>query len=59
MVEALIALETVFAAVMVTYVFVHYMKLFFGTPKGAPVAAPAVELPVVEAPVVRTVETAE
>ncbi len=58
-VEALIALETVFAAVMVTYVFVHYMKLFFGTPKGAPVAAPAVELPVVEAPVVRTVETAE
>lgn len=26
MVEALIALETVFAAVMVTYVFVHYMR---------------------------------
>ena len=46
-VEALIALETVFAAVMVTYVFVHYMKFFFGTPKGAPVAAPAVEAPVV------------
>ncbi|MEY8460272.1 TDT family transporter [Eggerthellaceae bacterium 24-137] len=54
MVEALIALETVFAAVMVTYVFVHYMKFFFGTPKGAPVAAPAVE-----APVVLTTETAE
>ena len=53
-VEALIALETVFAAVMVTYVFVHYMKFFFGTPKGAPVAAPAVE-----APVVLTAETAE
>ncbi len=53
-VEALIALETVFAAVMVTYVFVHYMKFFFGTPKGAPVAAPAVE-----APVVFTAETAE
>lgn len=54
MVEALIALETVFAAVMVTYVFTHYMKFFFGTPKGAPVAAPAVE-----APVVLTTETAE
>lgn len=54
MVEALIALETVFAAVMVTYVFVHYMKFFFGAPKGAPVAAP-----VVEAPVVLTAETAE
>lgn len=54
MVEALIALETVFAAVMVTYVFVHYMRFFFGTPKGAPVAAPAVE-----APVVLTAETAE
>lgn len=53
-VEALIALETVFAAVMVTYVFVHYMKFFFGTPKGAPVAVPAVE-----APVVLTAETAE
>ena len=53
-VEALIALETVFAAVMVTYVFVHYMKFFFGTPKGAPVAAPAVE-----APVVITAEAAE
>ena len=53
-VEALIALETVFAAVMVTYVFVHYMRFFFGTPKGAPVAAPAVE-----APVVFTAETAE
>ncbi len=53
-VEALIALETVFAAVMVTYVFVHYMKFFFGTPKGAPVAAPAVE-----APVVLTAEAAE
>ncbi len=53
-VEALIALETVFAAVIVTYVFVHYMKFFFGTPKGAPVAAPAVE-----APVVLTAETAE
>ena len=53
-VEALIALETVFAAVMVTYVFVHYMKFFFGTPKGAPVAAPAVE-----APVVLSAETAE
>lgn len=53
-VEALIAMETVFAAVMVTYVFVHYMKFFFGTPKGAPVAAPAVE-----APVVFTAETAE
>ena len=46
MVEALIALETVFAAVMVTYVFVHYMKFFFGTPKGAAEAAPAVEAPV-------------
>ncbi len=54
MVEALIALETVFAAVMVTYVFVHYMRFFFGTPKGAPVAAPAVE-----APVVLTAEAAE
>ncbi|MEC4176783.1 TDT family transporter [Adlercreutzia sp. R21] len=54
MVEALIALETVFAAVMVTYVFTHYMKFFFGTPKGAPVAAPAVE-----APVVLSAETAE
>lgn len=53
-VEALIALETVFAAVMVTYVFVHFMKLFFGTPKGAEVAAPAAE-----APVALTAETAE
>lgn len=54
MVEALIALETVFAAVMVAYVFVHFMKLFFGTPKGALVAAPAAE-----APVMLTTETAE
>lgn len=34
-VEALVALETVFAAAMVVYVFTHYMKFFFGTPKGA------------------------
>lgn len=54
MVEALIALETVFAAVMVTYVFVHYMRFFFGTPKGAKAPAPAVE-----APAVLTAETAE
>lgn len=53
-VEALIALETVFAAVMVTYVFVHFMKLFFGTPKGAEVVALAAE-----APVALTTETAE
>ena len=49
-VEALIALETVFAAVMVTYVFVHYMKFFFGTPKGAKAPAPAVEAPAVLMP---------
>ena len=54
MVEALIALETVFAAVMVTYVFVHYMKFFFGTPKGAKATAPAAE-----APAVLTAEAAE
>lgn len=54
MVEALIALETVFAAVMVTYVVVHYAKFFFGTPKGAAEAAPAVE-----APVALTAELAE
>lgn len=47
MVEALIALETVFAAVMVTYVFVHYMRFFFGTPKGAKATAPAAEAPAV------------
>lgn len=48
-VEAVIALETVFAAVMVTYVFVHFMRLFFGTPKGAetPAMASAVEAPVI------------
>lgn len=51
-VEAVIALETVFAAVMVTYVFVHFMKLFFGTPKGAAIAA-------TEAPVVLKAEIAE
>ncbi len=50
MVEALIALETVFAAVMVTYVFVHYMKFFFGTPKGAKATAPAAEAPAVLMP---------
>ncbi len=50
MVEALIALETVFAAVMVTYVFVHYMRFFFGTPKGAKATAPAVEAPAVLMP---------
>ena len=50
MVEALIALETVFAAVMVTYVFVHYMRFFFGTPKGAKAPAPAVEAPAVLMP---------
>ncbi len=50
MVEALIALETVFAAVMVTYVFVHYMRFFFGTPKGAKAAAPAAEAPAVLMP---------
>ncbi|TGY74403.1 TDT family transporter [Enterorhabdus sp. NM05_H27] len=49
-VEALIALETVFAAVMVTYVFVHYMRFFFGTPKGAKAPAPAVEAPAVLMP---------
>ena len=49
-VEALIALETVFAAVMVTYVFVHYMKFFFGTPKGAKATAPAAEAPAVLMP---------
>lgn len=49
-VEALIALETVFAAVMVTYVFVHYMRFFFGTPKGAKATAPAVEAPAVLMP---------
>lgn len=38
-VDALIALETIFATAMVAYVFVHYMKFFFGTPKGAEVAA--------------------
>lgn len=36
---AVIALETVFAAAMVVYVFVHYMKFLFGTPKGAEVVA--------------------
>ncbi|MEY8314057.1 TDT family transporter [Adlercreutzia muris] len=50
MVEALIALETVFAAVMVTYVFVHYMRFFFGTPKGAKATAPAAEAPAVLMP---------
>ena len=50
MVEALIALETVFAAVMVTYVFVHYMRFFFGTPKGAKAPAPAAEAPAVLMP---------
>ena len=50
MVEALIALETVFAAVMVTYVFAHYMRFFFGTPKGAKATAPAVEAPAVLMP---------
>ena len=49
-VEALIALETVFAAVMVTYVFVHYMRFFFGTPKGAKATAPAAEAPAVLMP---------
>ena len=50
MVEALIALETVFAAVMVTYVFVHYMRFFFGAPKGAKATAPAAEAPAVLMP---------
>ena len=50
MVESLIALETVFAAVMVTYVFVHYMRFFFGTPKGAKATAPAAEAPAVLMP---------
>ena len=50
MVEALIALETVFAAVMVTYVFVHYMRFFLGTPKGAKATAPAAEAPAVLMP---------
>lgn len=33
--EVLIAVETLFATAMVVYVFTHYMKFFFGTPKGA------------------------
>ena len=44
-VEALIALETVFSIVMVSYVFVHYMKFFFGTPKGAKTKAPMGDAP--------------
>lgn len=47
-IDALIALETVFATAMVAYVFVHFMKLFFGTPKGAEAVAaqPAETAPV-------------
>lgn len=45
-VEALIALETVFAAVMVTYVFVHYLKFLGGVPKEAKAASSSsVEVP--------------
>lgn len=39
--EALAVVETVFAAFMVFYVFAHYMRFFFGTPKGAQAPAPA------------------
>ena len=53
-IEALIAVETLFAAVMVAYVFVHFMKFFFGTPKAAkaPKARP-------EVPAALTVEVTE
>lgn len=45
-VEALIAVETIFSTVMVTYVFVHYMRFFFGTAKGAEkVVEQVVEVP--------------
>lgn len=45
MVEALIAVETLFAAVMVAYVFVHFMKFFFGTPKAAKAPKTRPEVP--------------
>lgn len=44
-VEALIAVETLFAAVMVAYVFVHFMKFFFGTPKAAKAPKTRPEVP--------------
>ena len=43
--EALIAVETLFAAVMVAYVFVHFMKFFFGTPKAAKAPKTRPEVP--------------
>lgn len=39
--QALAFVETAFATFMVFYVFTHYMKFFFGTPKGHEVAEPA------------------
>lgn len=44
-IEALIAVETLFAAVMVAYVFVHFMKFFFGTPKAAKAPKTRPEVP--------------
>ena len=44
-IEALIVVETLFAAVMVAYVFVHFMKFFFGTPKAAKAPKTRPEVP--------------
>ena len=44
-IEALIAVETLFAAVMVAYVFVHFMRFFFGTPKAAKAPKTRPEVP--------------
>ena len=38
-------METLFAAVMVAYVFVHFMKFFFGTPKAAKIPKARPEVP--------------
>lgn len=54
-IEVLIGLETVFALAMVAYVFVHFMKYFFGTPKAA--KAPKAAKEQVTAPVAEISET--
>ena len=45
LIPMVLPLATLFAAVMVAYVFVHFMKFFFGTPKAAKVPKARPEVP--------------
>ena len=45
LIPMVLPLATLFAAVMVAYVFVHFMKFFFGTPKAAKAPKTRPEVP--------------